>query len=85
MLAKYSTPYNPGGGFCTTMLKTRPYNQYCKDKYGVGNYQSLIGIRADEPKRLKPKDSVIYLAELSDFEKEDILDFLGRHVVQFRS
>ncbi|MDP1044980.1 hypothetical protein Q6332_28380, partial [Klebsiella pneumoniae] len=32
-----------------------------------------IGIRADEPKRLKPKPGIRYLAELSDFEKEDIL------------
>ncbi|EGH2012130.1 hypothetical protein ID528_002139 [Escherichia coli] len=33
----------------------------------------LAEIRADEPRRLKPKPGVRYLAELSDFDKSDVI------------
>ncbi|EOK0234032.1 phosphoadenosine phosphosulfate reductase family protein, partial [Escherichia coli] len=72
MVKKYGTPY-VGGAFCTDRLKLVPFTKYCDDHFGRGNYTTWIGIRADEPKRLKPKSGIRYLAELSDFEKEDIL------------
>lgn len=72
MVKKYGTPY-VGGAFCTDRLKLVPFTKYCDDHFGRGNYTTWIGIRADEPKRLKPKPGIRYLAELSDFEKEDIL------------
>lgn len=75
MMSKYGTPYNPGGAFCTDRMKLVPYTKYCEEKFGKGNYITWLGIRADEPKRLKPKDGYRYLAEISDFEKEDILDW----------
>ena len=74
MMEKYGTPYI-GGMFCTDRMKLVPFNKYCKEKYGKGGYQTWLGIRADEPKRLGKKDGIRYLAEISDFEKEDILDF----------
>lgn len=52
LVAKYGTPYSPGGAFCTDRMKASPYKKYCADVYGVGNYETWIGIRADEPKRL---------------------------------
>jgi len=33
------------------------------------------GMRADEPRRLAPKDGIRYLAEISDFESDDVLDW----------
>lgn len=75
MVAKYSTPYNPSGGFCTLMLKTNPYYKFCDETYGKGNYVSWIGIRADESRRAKDRENVKYLLDISDFEKQDILDF----------
>ncbi|WP_289992025.1 phosphoadenosine phosphosulfate reductase family protein [Photorhabdus laumondii] len=74
MVKKYGTPYI-GGAFCTDRLKLRPFRDYCNDNFGKGNYQTWIGIRADEPRRLARKDEVSYLADISDFDKQDILDF----------
>jgi hypothetical protein len=76
MCRKYSTPYTHGA-FCTKTMKTTPFEKYCKEKYGKGNYTTWLGIRADEPRRL-PKEKKVgfsYLADISDFEKQDILDF----------
>ncbi|QZI87782.1 Dam methyltransferase with PAPS reductase domain [Vibrio phage 44E38.1] len=75
MLSKYGTPYNPGGAFCTDRMKLVPFKKYCDQSFGKGNYKTWLGIRADEPKRLKPREDAEYLASISDFEKEDILDW----------
>jgi hypothetical protein len=74
MMAKYGTPYI-GGMFCTDRMKLVPFTKYCNDVYGKGNYETWLGIRADEPKRLTPKNGIRYMAEISDFEKEDVLDW----------
>lgn len=75
MIKKYSTPYNPGGTFCTAKLKTEIFYKYCNTTFGKRNYQTWIGIRADESRRAKEKDNVHYLFELSDFDKEDIKEY----------
>lgn len=77
MMAKYGTPYI-GGMFCTDRMKLVPYTKYCNEKYGKGNYETWLGIRSDEPKRLSAKKGIRYLAEISDFEKQDVLDFWKR-------
>ena len=74
MLRKYGTPYI-GGAFCTDRMKLQPFKKYCEDNFGKGNYTTWLGIRADEPKRLTPKTNIKYLAEISDFEKPDILSW----------
>ena len=75
MLRKYGHPY-VGGAFCTDRMKTVPFTKYCNEKYGKGNYDRWLGIRIDEPDRLKNRaDSFHYLADISDFEKQDILDW----------
>lgn len=51
MMKKYGTPYI-GGMFCTDRMKLKPFKKYCDDKYGKGNYETWLGIRRDEPKRL---------------------------------
>lgn len=76
MCKKYSTPYTHGA-FCTKTMKTVPFQKYCDGKYGKGSYNVWLGIRADEPKRL-PKEKKVgysYLADISEFEKQDIIDF----------
>ena len=74
MMTKYGTPYI-GGAFCTDRMKLRPFNQYCNDTFGNGNYTTWLGIRVDEPKRLSEKDGIRYLAEISDFDKQDVIDW----------
>lgn len=74
MLEKYGTPYI-GGEFCTDRLKLTPYKAYCDERFGENGYVTWLGIREDEPLRLKPKYGIRYLAELSDVTKEDILDW----------
>ena len=74
---KYGLPYL-GGAFCTRTMKLEPFTRYCNDKYGKRNYVTWLGIRADEPKRLKPKDGYKFLAEISDFDKQDIINWWKR-------
>ncbi|AUR92841.1 phosphoadenosine phosphosulfate reductase family protein [Vibrio phage 1.177.O._10N.286.45.E10] len=76
MIAKYGVPYI-GGMFCTDRMKLVPFTKYCNDKYGRGNYETWLGIRDDEPKRINLNNlkSIRYLAEISIFDKQDILDF----------
>lgn len=74
---KYGLPYL-GGAFCTRSMKLEPFTRYCNEKYGKNNYQTWLGIRADEPKRLKPKDGYKYLADISDFDKQDIINWWKR-------
>lgn len=61
--------------FCTDRLKLVPLTKYCEETFGKGNYTTYIGIRADESRRLKPRKDVVYLADISDFEKQDVLDW----------
>lgn len=70
--SKYGTPY-VHGAFCTRTMKTEVFTRYCKETYG--EYHTWLGIRADEPKRLKEREGVSYLADISDVEKQDILDW----------
>ena len=77
MAKKYGLPYH-GGAFCTDRLKTQPCKKYLESVYGAGNYEILLGIRVDEPKRLKPKFGFRYLADFNDDEKQDILDWWAK-------
>ncbi|MBO2563766.1 phage N-6-adenine-methyltransferase [Shewanella algae] len=79
MMQKYGTPYAPSGGMCSRAMKEEIYTQYCNKKYGRGQYETWLGIRIDEPARLNTKERkkrvLCYLAEISDFDKQDILDW----------
>ena len=79
MMAKYGTPYI-GGMFCTDRMKLQPFKKYCDKTYGKKNYETILGIRADEPKRLREKPFVSYLADICDDDKQDILDFWSEQV-----
>ncbi len=76
LMRKYGAP-TVMSAWCTSRMKEETHDKYCNDKYGKGNYVTWLGIRADEPARLKigrnPK--LRYMAEITDFEKEDVLDF----------
>lgn len=74
MLRKYGHPY-VGGAFCTDRMKTVPFIKYCDERFGRGNYTTWLGMRIDEPKRITPKPGIKYLAEISDFEKQDVIDW----------
>lgn len=52
--------------------------KYAEDIFGKNNYTTILGIRIDEPKRLRPRDGFSYLAEISDFEKQDVLDWWAK-------
>jgi hypothetical protein len=75
MLQKYGTPYNPGGAFCTDRMKLVPYKKYLDQKYGRDGYITYLGIREDEPKRLNPRKGIEFMASISDFDKQDVLDW----------
>lgn len=74
MVKKYGHPY-VGGAFCTDRMKTVPFVKYCDEHYGKGNYITWLGMRVDEPKRVRPRGGFAYLANVSDFEKQDVLDW----------
>lgn len=50
---KYGTPY-VHGAFCTRTMKMEVFERYCKDHFD--EYHTWIGIRADEPKRLRERE-----------------------------
>ena len=60
---------------CTDVMKIVPFTKWCIDKFGKENYITWLGIRIDEPKRLKDVERMRYLAELSTSDKEAILDW----------
>ena len=51
MVNKYGTP-GQSSAWCTSRMKEETHDKYCNDKYGKGNYETWLGIRADEPKRV---------------------------------
>jgi len=70
MTNKYGNPYNPLGGFCTGRLKTTIYKKYIKQ---FESPVTWLGMRIDEPKRLKQKQGIKYLAEISIMDKTDVI------------
>jgi hypothetical protein len=88
---KYSTPTFQSA-HCTGRMKSEPSDKYCNDKYGKRGYTKWLGMRIDEPRRIKtvtaqldmfgektkqklPPIHLNYLGNISDFEKQDILDW----------
>lgn len=76
LMRKYGAP-TVMSAWCTSRMKEETHDKYCNDKYGKGNYVTWLGIRADEPRRLKigRNPQLRYMAEITDFEKDDVLDF----------
>lgn len=77
MAAKHGSAFFIGK-WCTARMKVDVSERYLNAKYGKGGHITWIGVRADEPKRLTKvgaNPQIRYLAEISDFEKQDILDW----------
>lgn len=75
MMVKYGTP-TAMGAYCSERMKKDVAERYCKDHFGKNNYVTWLGIRVDEPKRLKPKPGIKYLADLVPMvDKQDILEW----------
>ena len=75
MVGKYGTP-SVVAPWCSSRMKDDVNRKYCNEKFGKDNYEVWLGIRIDEPKRLRiGQGKLRYLAEISDFEKEDINQF----------
>lgn len=77
MVKKYGCP-QVSMPYCTTRMKTEPHDKYCDAAFGSGAYTTWLGIRIDEPGRLGGRQGVRYLAEISDFEKGDVLEWWKR-------
>jgi hypothetical protein len=77
VVRKYGVPKNHMP-HCTLHMKTSPFKKYCADKFGKGNYITWLGIRIDEPRRIK-KDVIRtkYMASISDFDNDDVLNWWG--------
>jgi hypothetical protein len=50
MVKKYGIP-TVKSAWCTSRMKEETHNKYCADKYPDNNFITVIGMRADEPKR----------------------------------
>lgn len=76
MMRKYGVP-TVASAWCTSRMKEETHDKYCDDVFGKGNYTTWLGMREDEPKRIKlpNKRGIRYLAEISDFEKQDVLEW----------
>jgi hypothetical protein len=74
MMIKYGTP-NTMGAYCSERMKKDVFDAYCEDHIGKDRI-TWLGIRGDEPKRLKKKAGIKYLANLTPaMDKQDILDW----------
>ncbi len=51
LVSKYGTP-GVTSAWCTSRMKEETHDKYCDEKYGKYNYETWIGLRADEPKRV---------------------------------
>jgi hypothetical protein len=71
MIRKHGIP-NRNFPHCTRELKQRPIEHYAKS-IGWKDYETAIGIRADEPKRVKSK--VYPLVHWHPVDKQDINDW----------
>lgn len=77
MVKKYGIP-NTSFPHCTRELKLRPMKSYVDGVFGVNNYTTVIGIRADEIDRLDPKfeeKSYYYPLAFNGITKDDINKF----------
>lgn len=79
-IKKYGIP-NQNAPFCTRELKLHPIKSYAKS-IGWKNYETALGIRSDEPKRLdwnkKHKNKLLYFAELFHVNKSDVNNFWSK-------
>lgn len=62
------------GATCSDRMKAQTFKDWKRNNID-SECITWLGMRADEPRRLKQKDGIRYLAEISDFDKQDVLDF----------
>lgn len=72
LMKKYSTP-SIAAPFCSERMKKNVFDAYCKDH--IGEHITWLGMRSDEPKRLKRHFGIKYLADLIEADKQDVLDW----------
>lgn len=66
--------------YCTTELKVRTLERYAKREKGLEKWCNVIGIRADEPKRIRevflnPKCAIYYPLALAGVTRQDVFRF----------
>ena len=79
VVKKYGIPNN-GYPHCTRELKENPIHSYIKSiGWERGDYFTAIGIRADEPRRIKRNKTIqnkVYpLVDWFESDKQDVMDF----------
>jgi hypothetical protein len=77
MIAKYGPP-GQRAPWCTSRMKEETHDRYCNRAFGRGKYATWLGIRADEPRRLRRVGAsplLRFMAEISPADKEDVVDF----------
>ena len=74
---KYGTPsiITP---WCTSRMKADVADLYRNKKYGKGNYITWLGIRADERRRVGKNPYIRYLAQISEFSKNDVISWWSK-------
>jgi len=72
MIQKYGIP-NLDFPHCTRELKTNPFNSYLRS-IGWDSVKVALGIRFDEPSRIKNPDKFLYPLNEAGIEKQDVLD-----------
>jgi 3'-phosphoadenosine 5'-phosphosulfate sulfotransferase (PAPS reductase)/FAD synthetase len=77
VIFKYGIP-NQNAPHCSRELKKQPIISYARS-IGWSKYQTALGIRTDEPKRLnwesKKKNNLVYFAEFFNVTKSDVNKF----------
>ena len=77
MVRKYGSP-DVVNMSCTARMKIELADKYCKSKFGKDGWTTWLGIRADEKRRLKTKPGIKYLADISEYSKDDVIGWWAK-------
>lgn len=64
--------------FCTSDLKIKPIEAFVRQFYGWGEFDMLVGIRADEPRRVAKMRHLHLPLAIAGVTKQDVLAFWAK-------
>jgi 3'-phosphoadenosine 5'-phosphosulfate sulfotransferase (PAPS reductase)/FAD synthetase len=79
LVTKKSYLPNPVARFCTSDLKIKPIEAYCRSHRQWGDFDMMVGIRADEPRRVAKMRHLVTPLASAGITKGDVLAFWKAH------
>lgn len=77
MSLKHPIPPGPSYRICTRVTKLDVIKSWVKSTFGLSTYMNAVGIRADEPRRIRGNPNIIYPLNDLGVTKQDVMDFFA--------